>query len=279
MTDSGLEKIYERTAAGFDGVVSDYDAEEAGNVVLERMRAEHWRWFERAFPPAALLIELGSGTGLEAARLARSGRQVALLDVAGQMLETAGRRVESENPAALLGLHHLPASGVGGLVETYGPASFEGAYSSFGPLNCEPDLGAVAAGLSRLVKPGGKLVFSIMPPWCLSEIGWFALHFEFKSATRRLRKSTMARALPGQEQLVETFYYRPGQVRRAFQPYFRQTRLKAFPLLWPPPYLAHLPRRWPGLFARLGKADDWLTNYFSGLAGFGDHFLIELTRL
>jgi SAM-dependent methyltransferase len=273
------ESLYGRTAAGFDGAAADYDAEEAGNLILERMRAEHWRWFERAFPVPARLLELGSGTGLEAARLVRHDRQVALLDVSPRMLEVAARRVEAVNPAALLGQHLLPASKVGELVKSYGPASFEGAYSSFGPLNCEPDLVAVAEGLGRLVKPGGRLVFSIMPPWCLSEILWFGLHAEFANATRRLRKSTMARALPGQEQLVETFYYRPGQVRKAFSPYFRQVRLKAFPLLWPPPYLAHLPRRWPGLFARLGRADDRLANRWTGLAGFGDHFLIELRRL
>ncbi len=273
------ERRYARTAAGFDGAADGYDAEEAGNLVLARMRAEHWRWFERAFQAPARLLELGSGTGLEAARLARQGRQVALLDVSARMLAAAAGRVAAVDPTALLGQHLLPASRVGELVKTYGPASFEGAYSSFGPLNCEPDLSAVAEGLGRLVKPGGRLVFSIMPPTCLSEIGWFSLHAEFGKATRRLRKSTLARALPGQAQLVETFYYRPGQVRRVFRLYFQQVRLKAFPLLWPPPYLAHLPRRWPGLFARLGRADDWLTDRWPGLAGLGDHFLIEFRRL
>jgi SAM-dependent methyltransferase len=273
------ESLYARTAAGFDGAAADYDAKEAGNLVLERMRAEHWRWFERAFVGPARLLELGSGTGFEAVRLARHGKQVALLDVSSGMLDVAARRVAEVNPTALLGQHLLPASQVGELVRRYGPASFEGAYSSFGPLNCEPDLAAGAEGLGRLVKPGGRLVFSIMPPLCLSEILWFGLHAEFGSATRRLRKSTLARALPGQERLVRTFYYRPGQVRRVFRPYFRQVRLKALPLLWPPPYLAHLPRRWPGLFAGLGRADDWLANRWPGLAGFGDHFLIEFRRL
>lgn len=272
--------FYETTAAGFDGAAADYDAHEAGNLVLERLRAEHWRWFEWAFPAPARLLELGSGTGREAARLAAHGRKVALLDVAPAMLTTAARRVEEANPANLLGQHLLPAARVGQLVETYGPASFDGAYSSFGPLNCEPDLAKVAAGLARLIRPGGRLVFSVMPRWCLSEIAWFGLHGEFGNATRRFgRRPVLARALPGQAQLVHTYYYNPGPFSRAFRPYFRRTRLKALPLLWPPPYLAHLPARWPGFFNRLGRVDDWVTGTFPGLAAFGDHFLIELQLL
>ena len=98
-----LTRIYSSTAEGFSRAARDYDAEEAGNPVLERMRAEHWRWFERAFGPEARLLELGSGTGLEAARLVETGRKVALLDVAPGMLERAARRVERKRAGGLLG--------------------------------------------------------------------------------------------------------------------------------------------------------------------------------
>ncbi len=276
-TDS--ERIYEKTASGFDHAAADYDEEEAGNPVLERMRAEHWRWFGRAFPSGAKLIELGSGTGREAARLVAAGKRVALLDVAPSMLTLAAERVKEADTNGLLGHHLLPASQVGQLESIYGQASFDGAYSSFGPLNCEPNLAGVAEGLAQLVRPGGRLIFSVMPRWCLSEIAWFGLHGEFGNATRRLRGPVLARALPGQELLVKTFYYNPTEFTQQFRPYFRRVRVKAFPLLWPPPYLGHLPRRWPGLFAALGRADDWLTNGFPELAVFGDHFLIELERV
>lgn len=273
------EIVYKNTATGFDRASDNYDQAEAGNLVLARMRAEQWVWYGRAFAPDAQLIELGSGTGIEAAQLAQSGRKIALLDVASQMLDVASERVAATHPGALLGAHNLPAARVGELVAVYGQASFAGAYSSFGPLNCEPDLKAVAAGLAQLVRPGGKLIFSVMPRLTLFEIAWFGLHAEFGNATRRLRGPVMARALPGQAQLVKTFYYNPGQLRRQFAPHFRCVRVKAFPLLWPPPYLAHLPRRFPRLFVGLGRADDFLSNNFPALAIFGDHFLIELERL
>jgi len=273
-----MNKLYNSTALGFDKAAADYDAEEAGNLVLARMRAENRKWFERAFPRGARLLELGSGTGLEAAYLAGTGRKLALLDVSEKMLEVAAARVTQANPDALLEKHLLPASQVGKLIEVYGEQSFEGVYSSFGPLNCEPELGKVAQGLARLVKPGGKLVFSVMPRFCLTEIGWFGLHADFKNARRRWKGRTIARALPGQELLVHTYYYSPAELQRYFKPYFRTIRLKALPLLWPPPYLSHLPRRFPRLFNLLGKADNWASDTFPLLATFGDHFLIELER-
>jgi SAM-dependent methyltransferase len=243
------------------------------------MRAEHWRWFEKAFPAGSNLLELGSGTGIEASRLAANNYKVALLDVSAKMLEVAAARVLETNPTALLGTHNLPASRVGELVLLYGEGAFGGAYSSFGPLNCEPDLTGVAKGLARLVRPGGKLVFSVMPRFCLTEIAWFGLHGELKNATRRLRGPVMARALPGDELLVKTYYYNPGEFTRQFLPYFKRNRLKAFPLLWPPPYLSHLPPRFPRLFGALDKADNALSNNLPFLAAFGDHFLIELERV
>ncbi|HEX2909160.1 MAG TPA: class I SAM-dependent methyltransferase [Chloroflexia bacterium] len=274
-----MSTMYQNTATGFDRAAATYDSEEAGNRVLSRMREEHWRWFSRAFKPEARLLELGCGTGIEAARLAATGRRIALLDVAPRMLEMAAGRVKAVNPETLLGQHLLPASQMGELLRIYGKASFDGAYSSFGPLNCEPDLEGVGRGLAQLLKPGGRLIFSVMPRFCLTEMSWFALHGEFHNAARRLRGPLMARALPGEELLVKTFYYNPREFIRRLGPDFKVIRIKALPLLWPPPYLAYLPGRFPRLFTVLGKTDNWLTERFPWLAPFGDHYLIELKKL
>ena len=271
--------VYNDTALGFDQAASDYDQEERGNAVLEYMRSVSWQWFLNAFQPGAHLLELGSGTGVEAARLAEQDYKLALLDVSTKMLDTAAARVHSASPDALLGQHALPASQLATLADVYGQHSFDGAYSSFGPLNCEPDLTAVAAGLAELIKPGGRLVFSIMPKYCITETLWFGIHGEFKNAFRRWRGPVMARALPGHETLVQTYYYNPGQVRRYFAPYFKTTRVKALPLLWPPPYLTHLTQRFPRLFGPLKKLDTHLTDWLPALARFGDHFIIELERV
>lgn len=44
--------------------------------------------------------------------------------------------------------------------------SFDGMYSNFGPLNCAPDLPAVAAECARLLRADGCLVFSVIGRIC-----------------------------------------------------------------------------------------------------------------
>lgn len=273
-----LEAQYRATAAGFSEAAPTYDQDEEGNLVLAWMRERSALVMERAFPPGSTLLELGCGTGIEASRLAATERKLVLTDVSPAMLEQARAKVRATNPAAVLGAHEGPAAKVGELVEHYGRQSFDGAYSSFGPLNCEPDLRPVAEGLAALVKPGGRLVFSVINRVCPTEIAWFALHLEFKNARRRLAGPIKARAVPGGSLSVTTYYYSPGDFKRAFRPAFRVRSCRALPLLLPPPYLAHLVKRSPGFFGLLGRADDRLAS-LPLLQSLGDHFLIEFERV
>ncbi len=155
---------------GFDAAAPRYDADEAGNRVLAHMRARVERQLWTAFPPGSRLIELGSGTGTDAARLvANRGCRVALVDPSPQLLECACAKVRAARIDGLLGAHPLRAASVQRLSAIYGKGFFDGAYSNLGPLNCEPRLGPVAEGLRDLVRPGGALVLSIINRWCPSK--------------------------------------------------------------------------------------------------------------
>ncbi len=272
-----VEAQYSATAAGFSEAARTYDQDEAGNFILAWMRERAAQVMTRTFPPGSQLLELGCGTGIEAARLAEIGQRLVLTDVSSAMLEQATAKVRETRSKALIGTHQMPAAKIGTLVEHYAPGSFDGAYSSFGPLNCEPELEAVAEGLGKLVKPGGRLVFSVINRVCPTEMAWFALHLEFKNARRRLGGPILARAMSGGELSVMTYYYSPGDFKRAFAPAFRVVSCRALPLLLPPPYLAHLVKRAPGFFRLVGRADDALAG-LPLLHSLGDHFLIELER-
>lgn len=277
-TTEQVQAQYKATAAGFSEAARTYDQDEEGNFILAWMRERAAKVMEQAFPANARLIELGCGTGIEATRFAHAGRMLVLTDVSSAMLEQATAKVREAQPEALMSAHEIPASKVGELAAKYGQGTFDGAYSSFGPLNCEPDLRPVATGLATLVKPGGRLVFSVINRICPTEMAWFALHLEFKNAKRRLGGPIMARAVAGGELSVTTYYYSPSDFKRAFQPDFRVVSCRALPLLLPPPYLAHLVKRAPGFFRLIGRADDALAG-LPLLGSLGDHFLIEMERV
>lgn len=271
------EEDYSSTGRGFSEAAVTYDQDELGNPVLLWMRQRAWQVMQNAFPVGSRLVELGSGTGIEAQRLAAQGHRLALVDVAEGMLERASAKVKAQGPDALLGSHLMPASQAGSLVEIYGEASFDGAYSSFGPLNCEPALEPVAEGLARLVRPGGHVVLSIINRLYPFEIAWYTLNGDSTRAKRRLGGPLLAPALAGGEANVMTWYYSPSEVITTFAPWFSMSSCRALALLVPPPYLPGPMMRSPRLFEALGRLDDLLSP-LPVMRGLGDHFLVDFVR-
>jgi SAM-dependent methyltransferase len=263
---------------GFDAASDRYDDDEAENPVLRHMRLRFFRHLCQAFPAGARLLELGSGTGTDAARLvSERDCRVALLDVSPRLLERAAGKVRSAGRDGLLGAHVLPARSVRELTRTYSPSSFDGAYSNFGPLNCEPDLRPVADGLAELVRPGGALLLSIINRFCPAEVGWFALHGQWREAARRWDGPVLAAAYPGGPKDVLTFYYSHRQIESAFGPSFRVEHVEALPLLWPPPYLDFLVTRFERVFRALERVEGKASRA-PFLRELGDHTLLRLRR-
>ena len=264
--------------AGFDAAAARYDDDERHNPVLVHMRQRAYAHLTASFGRGARLIELGSGTGTESARLVgEHGCQVALVDPSSQLLERATVKVRAASVAGLLGAHALRANAVATLLSTYGRESFDGAFSSFGPLNCEPSLEPVAHGLASLLRPGATVVLSIINRWCPAEVGWFALHGEWRQAARRWGGPVDAAAYPGGPKDVRTWYYSRREIARAFAAQFRVEHVEALPVILPPPYLDFLTTRYPRAFRRLEPLERWAAprRIFRDL---GDHVLLRLRR-
>jgi SAM-dependent methyltransferase len=262
---------------GFDAAADRYDADERGNPILAHMRQRAHLQLCAAFAPGARVVEIGSGTGTEAARLATRGIDVALVDVSPRLLEIAEQKVRAARSGALLGAHLLPARRVGELARVHGSASFDGAFSSFGPLNCEPALEPVAAGLAGLIRPGGSLVLSVINRWCPAESAWFALHGRWGEARRRWGGPVAAAAYPGGPKDVTTWYYSRSQIERAFAGAFHTEHAEALPLLWPPPFLDFLVKRFGRFFRMLDPLERRVARW-PMLRDLGDHVLLRLRR-
>jgi hypothetical protein len=173
----------------------------------------------------------------------------------------------------------LPAGRLAELVSEYGSGSFDGAYASFGALNCEPDLAQVAVALADLMRPGAPLVCSIMNRWCMWEIGWGLLHLRPSQAFRRLRTDWIEAGLASQQGrlAVPTRYYSPCGFAHLFEPSFRTKQVRGLPVLLPPPYLGHLLDRYPVAFSRLEGIERRLRDRYP-FSGMGDHALLIMIR-
>ncbi len=267
------------TSRAFDRVAGDYDVTygAGGNAAMQWMRAENLAFLARTFPPGSRLVEIGCGTGEEAVALAGGGRTVVATDISPRMAAATRRKAVAAGVSDRVRAVALPAGGVGTLCL---PHELDGAYASFGALNCEYDLSAVGRGLAALVGPGGRFVTSVMGRTCLFEMLWYLLRGQPRRAVRRVTGRWVMAPVAGEggrEVTVPTRYLSARQVARAMAPDWRIETMWALPLLMPPPYAASLLDRYPGLFARLERWDRRLRRRWPWRA-WGDHLVIVFRR-
>jgi SAM-dependent methyltransferase len=152
---------------------------------------------------------------------------------------------------------------------------FDGIYSDLGPLNCVPDLSAVAQSCAALLKPRGKLVASVIGRVCPWEFAYYVVRGDWQRARVRSAREIVPVSL--NRHTVWTRYYTPREFYRAFGGEFELTHYRALGLFLPPPYLIRVYERGRALSALLG----WLDDHFDGLPilrNAGDHFLTVLTK-
>lgn len=261
------------TRDAFDSVAADYDGPRGNNLAIQDMRAEMWRWLDASFAPGSRLIDLGCGTGLDAVHLATQGYRVTATDWSERMVArtrdralTAGLGADAVDARAL-GAHelqHLP-----------GDASFDGAYSNLGPLNCVPDLGAVAAECARLIKPGGRLVFTVIGRYCPWELAHYLRRRRWARAGIRFKRGTVAVGMNGHT--IWTRYYTPAEFHAAFASTFELEVQRGLCVFVPPPYLTWLAERHPRWHARLWALDRRVAGW-PLINRLGDHFLLVMRR-
>jgi len=232
----------------FDHLAERYDQLWTHTAIGRAQREQVWRAIDPLFGPGDRVIDIGCGTGDDAAHLAGRGVSVHAIDPSPAMIAVAQRR--GTFCAEIAELEDV--SGI-----------FDGALSNFGALNCLENLEAVACQMARLVRPGGRAALCFIGRFCAWETLHYALRLDFRRAFRRLH----GRA----ESSLGTVYY-PAipDIRVAFSPYFACERWTGIGMLVPPSY-ARIPDRFIRILAVLDR-------YLFVLRAFADHRLLILVR-
>jgi SAM-dependent methyltransferase len=260
------------TSSPFDQVAADYDRQELENPIRRLMRSRSLAVLQETFPIGAALLDVGCGTGTEAVFLAQRGYRLTAVDSSPHMLEVLSQRVQAAD--VKISTRRMAAGELLTLAEEVGEGTFDGAYSSFGALNTEPALDPPFAGLARLVKPGGRIVLSVMNRWCVSEVAAMVAGGRPKQAFRRYQpRLTVAMGSTS----LDVRYPSWPELRRALkQQHFRVLRVEALLLLL-------LPYAWPALakhsslYKTLARLDRALARH-RPWSWLGDHLLVVAER-
>ncbi|CAG0932876.1 hypothetical protein TFLX_02815 [Thermoflexales bacterium] len=257
---------FDRVAAAFSRKAAEYDAFGDDHLNLARLRRKVYDHVRRFARPADRILELNAGTGLDAAFFARQGYNVHAIDIAPGMLDHLAAKIEQQHLRDRLTYQALSFTEL----DQVAGGPFNYLFSNFGGLNCIPDLSLVTQHLPKVLAPGGKLTWVIMPPLCPWEMA-LLLKGKYHLATRRLRRGGVLAHVAGVRFM--TYYFTPRQVMNALGPDFRLLGLEGLAVFTPPADRVDFPRRFPRLYRALVKIDDALASH-APFNHWGDFFIL-----
>ena len=265
---------YKQVEALFDQAARDYDRtveSDRLNLHLRRVSSEILR---HLFPSGSRVLEIGCGTGLETIPLAKAGVNVLAVDLSAKMLAELDGKARAASIDDRVVTRKGSVGELRSIVSDLAPGSFDGAFSHFGALNCEPNLDGLPATLHRLVKANGRISLGVLNRTSLAEMVRFAAGMRPRRALARLHAT-----LPvAQSQFgVLVFPHGPGQVRRLFWPFFAAEKAIGVSVLLPPAHLGRRLLRHPELLSLLEAVDHSVARrpLFRYL---GDYFLMQMVR-
>jgi SAM-dependent methyltransferase len=260
------------SALAFDAIAPTFDSRfGAWRSVAAQRRAVRAALL-RAFPPGGHILELGGGTGEDAAFLAERGFDVLLTDPSPAMVAVAKVKLEP------LGAQTKIAAGeeLEDLASKFvfaGGALFDGVFSNFAPLNCVLDLRPVARGLARLLKPGAPAMLVLFGTFCPGEMVTEVLRGRPHLALRRCALGKAPARIAKRE--FQIVYHRRAELLRAFAPWFVLEKRRGIGVTVPP----SAAEPWISGQSRLLAAMEALDCIFAGpLAVLSDHILYQFRR-
>src|SRR5437763_4713501 len=106
------------TQRAFDSVAAEYDGQAGNNALIAQMRSALWHTVLARMPRGARLLDVGCGTGIDAAYFAAQGYEVVATDWSPQMAARAGARIAGAGLSARV---QVAPIGVQELSRLHGP--------------------------------------------------------------------------------------------------------------------------------------------------------------
>jgi SAM-dependent methyltransferase len=260
-------------STAFDRVAAGYDAAWTTTAIGRAQRALVWRHVDPLFRRGQAILDLGCGTGEDAAHFAARGIAVHAVDSSPEMIREAARRggfttqVARVEEIAERGADHRFLWSVRRDIAG-ATGQYDGALSNFGALNCVEDPAKVARNLAAAVRPGGHVAICVMGRFCVWETLHYIARLQFGKAFRRLSRGPVPSSMG-----VRVYYPTVAELRAAFAPAFRCERWMGIGLLVPPSYV-----RLPGWLVRSFAALEAVLTRIPILRGMADHRLLILVR-
>ena len=259
-------------ALAFNAVAGDFDSRFGAWQSVAAQRRAVRAALLREFPAGGKILELGGGTGEDAAFLADRGFAVLTTDASPAMVSAAREKLVPSGARAEI----AAAEEMGEFAARHlssGESLFDGAFSNFAPLNCVINLAPVARALARLLKPGAPAMLVLFGTCCPGEIVTEALRGRPRLALRRFRRGEIHARLASHD--FRIVYHRRAALQSVFAPWFVMEKRFGIGIAVPPSAAEPWITQRPSLLAIMEELDRRLSR---PLAILGDHILYQFRR-
>jgi ubiquinone/menaquinone biosynthesis C-methylase UbiE len=265
-------EFLEHTKESFNKIADAFDEQDRANPIIGWMRSIVHDTYLKHFKVGDSLLELNSGTGIDAVYMAEHGFNIYATDISTKMQSYLLAKIETQNElknkitARLYSFNEI---------DKVDKNNFDGVISNFGGLNCINDFNKLRDDIANRTKTGAYFIAAVMNKICPWEMLYYSLKLNFKKAFRRFNKEGIDGAID--DETVKTFYFTPKEFGNKFKPYFKIKKIYTLGLYTPSPYMYGIYNRIELLVKLWMKIDELLKGFFP-FNRFGDHFILVMER-
>lgn len=255
----------QRVNAAFSKQALHYDEDDFHNLILQDLRLQVYSQVGRFLQPKSSILELNSGTGIDAMYFASRGHSVHATDLSEGMIEQIKKKIEGNGVGGQVTVQQLSYD----QLDKIENRKFDFVFSNFGGLNCCRDLSRVTKNLPRLLKPRGVVCWVIMPSVCLWEMA--TIIKGNRNAFRRLNKNGVEAQIDGEK--FGTWYHSLNAIKKSFGQEFEFLNSVGLAAISPPPHATKFVTSHPTLHRILGRVDKIFRNHFP-FNQWADHIIV-----
>jgi SAM-dependent methyltransferase len=263
---SGTKDARLSATVAYDAIAASYDEQVRGDDWMRRALHAYYR---AVFHAGDRILDVGCGTGLDAAALAHMGVCVLGVDGSEAMIaqfrdKIAAAALSSRAEARVLRIEDLAQ---------LADESFDGLVSAFASLSSVGSLRSFADDAARLVRPGGRVVLHLLNRFSLWEWMGYVSRGNWSAAQHVGRQSTRQFVIGGRP-VEHTLYVADEAYERFFRHDFVLRRSASLGALRPP----HTVRRIPAPIVGVLEWCDVRLGSWPLLRNAGRFFVLDLER-
>jgi ubiquinone/menaquinone biosynthesis C-methylase UbiE len=263
---SSISDPFENVNKAFSRQSEIYDDYDNNNPTLTWMRQQVRKHAMDFLSKNDKILELNSGTGIDAEFFARQGFKIHCTDLSDGMIEQMKIKFSIGELAEKVTVQQCSFTELDKIENQ----KFDFIFSNFGGLNCVDDLKKVTKFFPELLNQNGRVCLVILPPICPWEIIQL-FRGKFSLAFRRFHKNGVLANVEGIK--FKTYYFSADDVMKSLGNKFDLLRVSSLGLLTPIPQMDKIPKRFPKLTKVLNKIDEKISGIYP-FNRMGDHIIV-----